>query len=291
MVEFVSHPPARHRAWPRIFGLGLVLWLACLVTIYATRNVALVPSLILLGSFLVPVTFAAWAFETWRDEDVSTELIVTSFVVGGLLGALGASVLEAYLLRPSPLLFLGVGLIEEAAKLAALLLVTRRMARRHTRDGVVLGTAVGLGFAAFESAGYAFQTLLAKGGGLDDLIRTEVLRGLLTPFGHGLWTGILGGVIFHRLMRRRGHRWTDAIGPGVVLAYLGVSLLHALWDAMPDLVNTLTQYYTGLVVVSLLGILALVAVLVRSRGEGVRGHALRTTRRGPADGRPERSIG
>jgi RsiW-degrading membrane proteinase PrsW (M82 family) len=275
MVEFVRHTPARHHTWPRILGLGLVLWLACLVTIYATRNVALVPSLILLGSFLVPVTFAAWAFETWRDEDVTTELIVTAFVVGGLLGALGASALEAYLLQPSPLLFVGVGLIEEAAKLAALLLVTRRMTRRHTRDGVVLGVAVGLGFAAFESAGYAFQTLLAQGGGLDDLIRTEVMRGLLTPFGHGLWTGILGGVVFHRLMRRRGDRWTDAIGPGVLLAYLGVSALHALWDSMPDLVNTLGQYYTGLVVVSVVGLVALGVVLARSRGEerGVAGPA------------------
>ena len=40
---------------------------ACLLTIAVTGNAALVPTLILLGSFLVPVTFVAWAFQTWRD--------------------------------------------------------------------------------------------------------------------------------------------------------------------------------------------------------------------------------
>jgi protease PrsW len=259
--------PRRRRAWPRIFGLGLVLWIGCLVTISLTGNAALVPSLILLGSFLVPVTFATWAFETWRDEDVTTELIVLAFVVGGLLGAFGASVLEAYLLRPSPLLFVGVGLIEEAAKLVALLLVTRRMGRRHIRDGIVLGAAVGFGFAAFESAGYAFQVLLSSNGSLQALVQTELLRSLLTPLGHGLWTAILGGVAFGRLARTRRAGVGAAIGPGVLLAYLAVSLLHALWDSMPDLVSTLGGYVTGLAVVSVIGLAGLAVVWRRASAE------------------------
>jgi hypothetical protein len=231
MVVTLRRVPRRRRAWPRIGGTGALLWLACLLVIGVTGNAALVPSLILLGSFLVPVTFVAWAFERWRDEDVTTELIVVAFVVGGLLGTLGAAVLEAYLLHPSALLFLGVGLIEEAAKLVALLAVTRRMTRRHTRDGAVLGAAVGFGFAAFESAGYAFQVLISPGGSLAAMVSTELLRGVLAPFGHGLWTAILGAAAFHRLARLRSTRtaaaqaasngggvrrprWTDGLGGG-----------------------------------------------------------------------------
>jgi protease PrsW len=290
----------RERNWPRILGIGLGLWLACLVTIAATGNPALVPSLILLGSFLVPVTFVAWAFETWRDEDVTTELIVTAFVVGGLLGAMGASVLEAYLLSPSPLLYLGVGLIEEAAKLAALVLVTRRMRVRHTRDGVVLGAAVGFGFAAFESAGYAFQTLLSQGGTIAAMVQTEVLRGLLAPLGHGLWTAILGGVLFRHLARRGAARphLGGLLARAVVLSYLWVSVLHALWDSMSDLANTIVLLltatpaqvrlieagyappetaaqqqlatgltYGGLALVSVAGVATLAALWIRTRAE------------------------
>ncbi|MFD0851947.1 PrsW family glutamic-type intramembrane protease, partial [Actinomadura adrarensis] len=129
-------------SWLRLFLVGLVLWAVSVFVTLMTGNPNLVPTLVLLGSFLVPVTFVYWAFENWRDEHVTTELVVTAFVAGGLLGVLGASLVETYLLGNSPLLYLGVGLIEEAAKLFALLYVTRRMRRRHTRDGILLGAAV-----------------------------------------------------------------------------------------------------------------------------------------------------
>jgi RsiW-degrading membrane proteinase PrsW (M82 family) len=93
--------------------------------------------------------------------------------------------------------FFGVGLIEEAVKLAALALLTRHLLHKSARDGLVLGASVGFGFAAFESAGYALTAMItAHGLSLMDLVSTELLRGLLAPFGHGLWTAILGGVLF-----------------------------------------------------------------------------------------------
>jgi RsiW-degrading membrane proteinase PrsW (M82 family) len=98
---------------------------------------------------------------------------------------------------------------------------------------VVLGAAVGFGFGALESAGYAFNALIVHVGpvvglSLTNLVNTELLRGVLAPVGHGLWTAILGGVVF-RASRGASH---PRITLGVVGAYLGVALLHALWDAM-----------------------------------------------------------
>ncbi|HEY0691412.1 MAG TPA: PrsW family glutamic-type intramembrane protease [Kribbella sp.] len=233
--------PRTRRAWLQIFLVGLALWVASVVITLLTANPNLVPTLILLGSFLVPVTFVAWAFERWKDQHVTAELIVTAFVLGGLLGVLGAAVLEAYILSPSPLLFLGVGLIEEAVKLGALVLVTRQLQRRHARDGFVLGAAVGFGFAAFETAGYAFNALLTvRGLSLTGLVDTELVRGVLTPFGHGLWTAILGGVLF-REARDGRFRFTGAL----LGMYLWVSLLHALWDYSHSIALALTFLFTG----------------------------------------------
>ena len=88
-----------------------------------------------------------------------------SISYGGVLGVLGASILEAaFLRRPLGLAYLGVGLIEEAVKLAALWLLARRLPRYSMRDRIVLGAAVGFGFAAFESAGYAFNALFTTSG-------------------------------------------------------------------------------------------------------------------------------
>jgi RsiW-degrading membrane proteinase PrsW (M82 family) len=225
----------------RVFLAGLALWIVSLLVILFTANANLVPTLILLGSFLVPVTFVAWAFERWRDEHVTAELIVSAFAVGGVLGVLGASVLETYLLHPSPLLFLGVGLIEEAAKATALIFIARRLTRRHARDGFVLGAAVGFGFAAFETAGYAFNALLTMQGlSLSSLVQTELVRGVLTPFGHGLWTAIIGGVLFHEA---RGGRFRYNLA--VLLTFLWVSVIHALWDYSHSIALALTFLLTG----------------------------------------------
>jgi protease PrsW len=229
------------RPWVRLFVTGLVLWLLTVVVTFATGNPNLVPTLVLLGSFLVPVTFVVWAFGRRHSGEVTAELLFSTFITGGVLGVLAASLLETYLLHPSPGLFLGVGLIEEAAKLAVLAFLTRRLQHKYTADGLILGASVGFGFAAFESAGYAFTALFTEQGlSLMQLVQTELLRGLLAPVGHGLWTAILGGVLFSA--SRREH---FALTRRLVLAYLGVSVLHALWDSMHSIALLITLVLTG----------------------------------------------
>jgi RsiW-degrading membrane proteinase PrsW (M82 family) len=218
------------RPWLHIFLGGLALWVAAVVVTFVTQNANLIPTIILLGSFLVPVTFVSYAFAR-ADQIVTAQRILTAFVTGGVLGVLGASLLEAeFLSSPSAGAYVYVGLIEEAVKLAALWLLARRLPRYTMRDGIVLGATVGFGFAALESAGYAFNALFATSGGLSllSLVETEVLRGILTPVGHGLWTAILGGALFAVAARHGGRlRLTGA----VVGFYLLVAGLHALWDA------------------------------------------------------------
>jgi RsiW-degrading membrane proteinase PrsW (M82 family) len=241
-AEPETRTPREGPSWVRIFVGGLVLWSAAVLVTFATRNSNLVPTIILLGSFLVPVAFVTYAFGH-ADPVVTAQRIFAAFVYGGVLGVLGASILEGALLRqPSGLAFLGVGLIEEAVKLAALWLLARRLPRYTMRDGIVLGAAVGFGFAAFESAGYAFNALFTSSGlSLPNLVETEVLRGILAPVGHGLWTAILGGALFAAAARRGRPRLRGA----VVGWYLLVALLHGLWDASRGIAVWLTLLLTG----------------------------------------------
>jgi hypothetical protein len=113
--------PSTGPSWVRVFVVGLVMWLATVVVTFATANSNLIPTIILLGSFLVPSTFVTYDFGR-ADEVITTQRIFRAFVYGGLLGVLGASVLESVFLRQqSGLLYIGVGLIEEGVKLAVLL--------------------------------------------------------------------------------------------------------------------------------------------------------------------------
>ncbi|MFE4664001.1 PrsW family intramembrane metalloprotease [Streptomyces sp. NPDC056716] len=240
-----TRPPIRAGLWKRCLWGGLALWVLTALVTYATKNSTLLPTLILLGSFLVPVTFALWAYER-HGRDLGVGLILGCFLTGGTLGVLGASVMEYYLLHPSLWMFLGVGLIEEAVKLGALMFVVRRQTWvRGLRAGLALGATVGFGFAALESAGYAFNAAVSTQGiDLRALLETEILRGVLAPFGHGLWTAIAGGVLLS--YRRPDGRFR--ITGAVVATYLGVSVLHTLWDSTHGiavwLVTLLTE--TGL---------------------------------------------
>jgi protease PrsW len=241
-----SRPPVpRARtgpSWRRIFAGGLGLWAATVLVTFVTGNVNLIPSIILVGSFLIPVTFVTYAFGR-TDEVVTAQRIFNAFVYGGLLGVLGASLLEsAFLGQPSGLTYAGVGLIEEAVKVAVLWLIARRLPRYTVRDLIVLGAAVGFGFAAFESAGYAFNALFtANGLSLPNLVETEVLRGILAPLGHGLWTAIMGAALFAVAARRGRLRLTCS----VLGWYAAVVLLHWLWDASRGVAVWLTLVLTG----------------------------------------------
>lgn len=222
-------PQPRPGLWKRCLWGGIALWLLTAIVTYTTRNSNLLPTLILLGSFLVPAVFVLWAYER-HGRDLGATTILGCFLTGGILGVLGASVMESYLLHPSLWMFLGVGLIEEAAKLLALMFVLRRHPGIHgMRAGLVLGATVGFGFAAFESAGYAFNAAVTmKGIDLRALLETEVLRGVLAPFGHGLWTAIAGGVLLS--FRKPNGRFR--LAAPVIGTYIGVAVLHSLWDSM-----------------------------------------------------------
>ncbi|WP_443058268.1 PrsW family intramembrane metalloprotease [Streptomyces sp. NBC_00820] len=214
--------------WKRCLGGGLALWALTAVLTYVTRNAALLPTLILLGGFLVPVVFVLWAYER-HGRDLGVSAVLGCFLAGGVLGVPGAALMEPYLLHPSPELFLGIGLVEEAAKLGALVFALRRLPGiRGTRAGLVLGAAVGFGFAVPESCGYAFEAAFSTGVfDLRTLLETEILRGLLAPFGQGLWTAIAGGVLLS--CRRPAGRFR--LPPPVLAAWFGVALLHTLWDS------------------------------------------------------------
>jgi RsiW-degrading membrane proteinase PrsW (M82 family) len=118
--------------------------------------------------------------------------------------------------------------------------VARGKTTRTDRDGIVLGSSVGFGFAALESSGYAFNALLVLQNGqpiglsLSDLVVSELLRGLLAPLGHGLWTGILGGVLF---AEKPHGGWLPT--RRLLVFYLFVSLLHALFDSSADIATAL----------------------------------------------------
>lgn len=231
----------RHGWWWKSLLVGALLWALAIAATVVTLNTNLVPTLILIGSFLVPFSVVLFAAERMSSGYPVTSLII-AFFVGGVLGVLGASLLEAPLRVAGLVGFLAIGLIEELVKGVVLVLMGLRLRPKTARQGALLGATVGGGFAAFESAGYAFNAALGtRGIDLLSLLQTEAIRAVLSPLGHVLWTAVLGAVIFGASRDGRSYRFRWAIP----LVYLLVAVLHALWDSMGGISTVVAILVTG----------------------------------------------
>ncbi len=222
--QFVTIP---RRLWKLMLGVGALVWIVAAVITEVTDDNILVPTVIIVGSFMVPVTVAAFALSRDREGYLTTEEVVLGFLAAGTLGVVTTALLETYLLPAAAGTFIAVGFVEEVGKGLVLLAVAHQVHHREPRDGMVLGAVVGAGFAAFESSGYALQAMLDN---IDkrpvvDILETEAFRAVLAPFGHITWTALLGGALFASSRGGRFHLTGRLAG-----TFVGVVALHAVWD-------------------------------------------------------------
>ncbi|HLI09621.1 MAG TPA: PrsW family intramembrane metalloprotease [Ktedonobacteraceae bacterium] len=271
-MQPAQNPPQRRTTWLRVLLIGIVLFIVTTIVMFWTNNSNLYPTVILIGNFLVPVTFVAFLYNHRHLSTLRLESVAICFVVGGILGVLGASILESLLLphsaNPNQGIPLGsgllVGFIEEGCKIAALMILARRMRHTSEMDGLLLGGAVGMGFAALESTGYAFTVFLLSHGVVGASVVETVIRGLLAPFGHGVWTGVLGAVLFRESSKTNHYRIT----PLVIVTYIAVSLLHGFWDGLPQTIFFVIPpgipISVTIIVLSIIGISLLVFVFKRA---------------------------
>jgi len=222
-------------SWWRVLLIGFFFYFASIVALILTNNPVLFPTVVMVGSFMIPVTYVAFFYDRRQLSYLTVPAIARGFIYGGLIGVIAASILEPIFIRRLDFLSaFGVGLIEEFVKVLGILVIARRMGHDAEMDGLLLGVAAGMGFAALESSGYAFGAFLSSGGSLTTTVFVTLLRGILSPIGHGTWTAILTSVLFRE--SQTGHFRINFV---VVGAYLGVSILHGLWDGLPSLITAL----------------------------------------------------
>ena len=257
----------------RVFALGLVAYFAVLQVVLRTSNLHLVPLQMLLASGLVPVVFVIFCWEQNAFADMPPAVVGVTFMSGAVLGLSIAALVEPLLLPLASNHSIGsiglttalvIGLCEETAKVVSVVWFLRDRRIRSELDGLILGAAAGMGFAALETAGYGFVAFLTSfadtpsspGGtmqsaiasGIHDMNVLLLLRMSLAIFGHGVWTGIVCAAIW----RDRGQS-VFRLTPGVVAAFAAAVGLHALWDWSP--VSALLPSQTGSSVATL-GVLA-----------------------------------
>ncbi len=222
------------QGWLQIFGMGLGLFALADITLRFTGNVNYFPTVMMLGAFLVPCAFVAYFYqqETTFDRGAAHGSILPTVLicalVGGLVGTLTAGVLEyTTLTSASVWSTVWVGPIEEFAKLlvpVAVYFVMRNRFRSEL-DGLLIGVAAGMAFAALETMGYELVSLVNSQGSVNALDETILVRGLLSPAGHASWTALITATLW-RERERTGKAFTPIVGAFFLLS----AALHSIWD-------------------------------------------------------------
>ncbi|TDD16140.1 PrsW family intramembrane metalloprotease [Nonomuraea diastatica] len=145
----------------------------------------------------------------------------------------------------------GAPVVEETMKGLVLLglLRFRRAELDGPTDGVIYASMVGLGFAMSENVSYYIAAL--SGSGVKGLAVTVVLRGILSPLAHPLFSSMIGVAVAYAAQRGGG----DRIFP-VLAGWSAAMILHGLW-------NGLASYggFPGLVVAYLTLLVVLVVLI------------------------------
>ncbi len=164
-------------------------------------------------------------------------------------------------------------LVEEATKGTAVFFMFYFWRREFDGvvDGVIYATFAALGFAAVENILYygnaaKEEMLSAKANGL--LASTFVVRGILAPWGHPLYTSMTGlGFGIARETTKGWLKWVAPIG-GYILAVF----LHSVWNTSATISNALVIVMLPLWFLFVLAFFVLVVWLVKRKGRIIKDH-------------------
>lgn len=232
-------------AWPhpwvysRVFAVLLVTFLGLWLLSSFFQNPIGYPGFMFVGALMVPFAVVVFFFETNAFRNLGLIRVLEIFFVGGVL-----SILCIY---PLSLIFPGggagdlgpamiTGIVEELAKAAVVALFFKLTGGRHyVLTGLLIGAAVGAGFAVFETAGYIFGELLEPVDlvtGFANMAELAGLRAWLAPGGHVAWAAVEGGAL--ALCDKGqgfelGHLASKTFFPFLLIPIV----LHGLWDTLP----------------------------------------------------------
>jgi protease PrsW len=223
------------RVFWRIFFGSVATYLLLLFGLRQFDNTNFLPGMIVIGSFVVPLSIVVLFFELNVPRNVSIYQVGKMVLLGGALSLVVTMFVGAVIPSGVGNVFLAMltGVVEETGKGLVLLIIIGSLRYRYQLNGLLFGAAVGAGFAGFESAGYAFNLSLANASSIAEATQLAMgnilIRGLLAPGGHVIWTAMVGSALW-KVKGDQPFQVGMLFHPVVLRRFLVAVVLHGLWD-------------------------------------------------------------
>ncbi len=227
-------------AFSRVFLVLTATFLALYICVFSFGNTISIAGMIFIGSLALPFALLLFFWEANVPRNMSFFDIMRIFFIGGTLSLVVTMIMFEITGASGELDFGGailVGIVEELSKFVICLLYIKKFNTKYIMNGLLIGAAVGTGFAVFESAGYAFMYTIS------DSVRAGVdvifLRAFLSGGGHIVWAAITSAAFV--LVKRDKPFSLNYLGSYKFLTLFFIPVvLHAVWD-MP--INFLNNIY------------------------------------------------
>ena len=146
---------------PFLFARFFVICCVCLVLtlVLAEFSLSGIDALLVGFAMMVPMTMLVLAWEMNVPRTISLMEVLKIVAVGGILSLIFTMLLQAAGIEIQDAAWAPV--VEEPAKLAVVYILLKRKNRKYILEGVLLGMAVGTGFAIIETMNYILNSTRA----------------------------------------------------------------------------------------------------------------------------------
>ena len=247
---------------PWLFAkFGVIGLLFCILMVFMVYFIAadysLLAMLIVVPAFVMPLTILLFFWEMNVPRNISI-LDLFSYVMfaGAISGILTFVFRDIFLMGSDTAAWIAGPIPEEIAKFLLVYLIIKKRDSKYVLNGLLIGCAVGAGFAAQESAGYALSQwdagIMQGVINLQGVLNIGVLRGILAIGGHSVWASMYGAALV--AAKKNKPLKASHIGDKLVLiTFFTAMLLHVVWNF--DLVNILARFADMKITYSLYAIL------------------------------------
>ncbi|PLT29833.1 PrsW family intramembrane metalloprotease [Peribacillus deserti] len=217
--------------WPkpwlfaRVFVIALIAFAGFYIGVSIFNNANFIPGLIIVGAFAVPIATLIFFWEMNAPQNIAIYRVMYIVLIGGILSMI-ASLVFYDILRNHINPFT-IGIAEELAKAIIVMIFVTDKKYKYILNGLLVGAAVGAGFAAFETAGYALRALLTEHGAAFYI--TILWRGLFSPGGHIAWAALTGAAIC-KVKGDQPFTYNMLFKFKFLRIFILVVIMHALWD-------------------------------------------------------------
>jgi RsiW-degrading membrane proteinase PrsW (M82 family)/DNA-directed RNA polymerase subunit RPC12/RpoP len=250
----VSEEWGKPWVFSRVFIAFAITFAALWVLGGIFENDNAIPGLIFIGALTVPLSGLFFFYESNAFKNISLFEVLKMFFVGGVFSLISTMILYHFVTFSDEYYTYGsmtiidaslVGLVEETGKAIIIVYFINKLKTNKILNGLLIGGAIGAGFAVFESAGYILQYFDGSESSLVDMVFTRAWTAI---GGHLVWSSIVGAAIVIA-KETSNFEFKNIWDKRFLFFFLASVILHAIWDTSFSFAGSLTLKYVALIII------------------------------------------